>query len=169
LTGLTRDLTSGSETSALQVHLQAVTDTLEWFSAQLTPYPYKQLSLLFTPEFGPSGYALPQVILMSHRLAVRARPATDAGFDQRYRRTAHEAAHQWFGHQIGYGVEADGSFLIESLAKYAELVLIEQRYGKEAMQSLVDYERQRYQHALRGRLTATRAIIDASSSPDVYA
>jgi len=48
-------------------------------------------------------------------------------------------------------------------------VLIEQRYGKEAMQSLVDYERQRYQHALRGRLTATRAIIDATSSPDVYA
>lgn len=169
LTGLTRDLTSGSEISAQQVHIQAVTDTLEWFSAQLTPYPYKQLSLLFTPEFGPSGYALPQVILMSHRLAVRARPATDAGFDQRYRRTAHEVAHQWFGHQIGYGVEADGSFLIESLAKYAELVLIEQRYGKEAMQSLVDYELQRYQHALRGRLTATRAIIDATSSPDVYA
>ena len=169
LTGLTRDLTSGPEVSAQQVHLQAVTDTFKWFSAQLTPYPYQQLFLLFTPEFGPSGYALPQVILMSHRLAVRARPATDAGFDQRYRRTAHEVAHQWFGHQIGYGVEADGSFLIESLAKYAELVLIEQRYGKEAMQSLVDYELQRYQHALRGRLTATRAIIDATSSPDVYA
>ncbi|MCP4862728.1 MAG: M1 family metallopeptidase [Alteromonas sp.] len=169
LTGLTRDLTSGSQASAQQVHLQAVTDTLKWFSAQLTPYPYQQLSLLFTPEFGPSGYALPQVILMSHRLAVRARPATDAGFDQRYRRTAHEVAHQWFGHQIGYGVEADGAFLIESLAKYAELVLIEQRFGKETMQALVDYERQRYQHALRGRLTATTAIIDASSSPDVYA
>ena len=169
LTGLTRNLKSGSQASAQQVHLQAVTDTLEWFSAQLTPYPYKQLTLLFTPEFGPSGYALPQVILMSHRLAVRARPADDAGFDQRYRRTAHEVAHQWFGHQIGYGVQADGSFLIESLAKYAELVLIEQRFGKAAMQSLVDYERQRYQHALRGRLTATRAIVDAYSSPDVYA
>lgn len=169
LTGLTDNLQSSQPAASQVVHLQAVTDTLDWFSAHLTPYPYKQLSLLFTPEFGLSGYALPQVILMSHRLAVRARPADTAGFDQRYRRTAHEVAHQWFGHQIGYGVEADGSFLIESLAKYAELVLIERRFGKEAMQSLVDYERQRYKHALRGRLTATRAIIDATSSPDVYA
>ncbi|NVK54316.1 MAG: hypothetical protein HWE26_01770 [Alteromonadaceae bacterium] len=162
--GRTHNTPVGNE----EVHTQAVSDTLEWFTQHLTPYPYQQLSVVFTPEFGPGGYALPQVILLSHRLAMRATPSVDAGFDQRYRRMVHETAHQWFGHTIGYGVNADGSFLIESLAKYAELVIIEQRFGKAAMQALVDYERRRYQHYLRGNLTATTAIIDATSSADVY-
>ncbi|MDC8829655.1 M1 family aminopeptidase [Alteromonas gilva] len=166
------NLTDNSASNALvqveQVHTQAVSDTLEWFAQHLTPYPYAQLSVVFTPEFGPSGYALPQLILLSHRLAVRAKPSAEAGFDQRYRRMVHETAHQWFGHTLGYGVNADGSFLIESLAKYAELVMVEQRFGKATMQALVDYERHRYQHYLRGNLTATAAIIDATSNADVY-
>ena len=166
--GLGDTLTGAPSSDAHAIHELAVSDTLQWFSNTLIPYPYSDLSLVFVPEIGPSGYALPQVILMSHRLAVRARPADDAGFDQRYRRTVHEVAHQWFGHSLGYGVEEDGSFLIESLAKYTELVLIEQRFGKSAMQALVEYEKTRYQYSLRGRLTSQQAIIDATHSADVY-
>lgn len=80
----------------------------------------------------------------------------------------HKTAHQWFGHDIGNSVPADSAFLVESMAKYIELVIIEKRYGKAAMNSLVDYETKRYQQALRMDITAKMALIDTTKSYDQY-
>lgn len=146
----------------------AMRDTLSWLNQEVTPYPGTTLRLLAVPDAGPSGYALPQIIQISHRLGFRAKPEPGARFSQVYRRAAHETAHQWFGHLLGHGIIEERAFLIESLAKYAELVMIERRYGKGAMRALVDFERDRYRQA---RLDPTRPIaplIDADESEDMY-
>ncbi len=148
--------------------MQAMRDTVQWFSQQIGAYPGDALRLVIMPDIGPTGYALPQLVLINHRVGVRAKPSADAPFSQVYRRAAHETAHQWFGHGIGNGVPGDGAFLVESLAKYAELVLLEQRFGRAAMQGLVDYEQQRYARAQAGSLAAASSLIDADESYDQY-
>ncbi|NNG43236.1 hypothetical protein HJP15_09955 [Pseudoalteromonas sp. NEC-BIFX-2020_002] len=153
---------------AIDVNLTAMADTLKWFSDNISPYKGKQLSLIGSPNFGATGYALPQVMFIEHNVGFRARPADDALFDQRYRRAVHETAHQWFGHDIGNGVASDRSFLVESMAKYVELVMIEQRYGKQAMQGLVDFETKRYEQRSMMDITDKVALIDATQSHDQY-
>lgn len=154
--------------AAAELHMQAMQDTLNWMQQHIAPYRAKQLTLLTMPDIGATGYALPQLMLINHTVGFRARPAPDAGFDQRYRRAVHETAHQWFGHDIGNGVLADSAFLTESLAKYIELVLIEQHYGTDAMQALVQYERRRFEQAVRRSSRHSSAIVDATESADLY-
>jgi hypothetical protein len=154
--------------TATDVTMQAMRDTVQWFSQQIGAYPGDALRLVIMPDIGPTGYALPQLVLINHRVGVRAKPSEDAPFSQVYRRAAHETAHQWFGHGIGNGVPGDGAFLVESLAKYAELVLLEQRFGRAAMQGLVDYEQQRFARAQAGSLAAASSLIDADESYDQY-
>lgn len=143
-------------------------DAVAFLGSELAPYRGSTLSLLAVPDIGFTGYALPQIIQVSHKFAFRAQPTGDAGFSHLYRRAAHETAHQWFGHMIGYGVAEDRAFLIESLAKYAELVLIERRYGREAMEALVDYEYDRYREARIDPNREVLPLIDAEENFDQY-
>ena len=146
----------------------AMRDTLTWLDREVAPYPGKTLRLIAAPEFGSGAYAIPQAVMMSHRRGFRAQPAPDAGFSQVYRRAVHEAAHQWFGHLIGYGIPEERAFLIESLAKYAELVMIERRYGREAMQALVAWEADRYARARLLPAQSSAPFIDAEDTEDQY-
>ncbi|MFC3093961.1 hypothetical protein DRW07_10800 [Alteromonas sediminis] len=159
---------SPMKTDASQINLLAMKDTVEWLSENIHAYRGKRLSMVATPNIGSTGYALPQLMLINHKVGFRAFPAEDAGFDQRYRRAVHETAHQWFGHDIGNGVLEDGAFLIESMAKYVELVMIEKRYGKAAKDALVDYEYRRYQMGRARSKQPTEALVNATDSFDQY-
>jgi ABC-2 type transport system permease protein len=154
--------------AATELNMLAMKDTLNWMTQHVAAYRGSRLSLLAMPNMGPTGYALPQMITINHLVGFLAMPSPDAGFDQRYRRAVHETAHQWFGHDLGNGVLEDSAFLVESLAKYVELVLLEQRYGKPAMQALVDYERERYKLDVMRSTEQIQALVDATENYDVY-
>ncbi|MDO9194802.1 MAG: M1 family aminopeptidase, partial [Undibacterium sp.] len=58
--------------------------------------------------------------------------------------TAHEMAHQWWGHQV-IGAQVQGStMLVESLAQYSALMVMEKEYGREKMRRFLRYELDRY-------------------------
>lgn len=150
-------------------NLLAMRDTLDWLGGDVAPYPGTTLHLVALPEFGPSGHASPQIVQISDRLGFRVHPGPDAGFSQVYRRAVHETAHQWFGHSLGHGLVDERAFLVESLAKYAELVMIERRYGKASAAALVAFERDRYRHARLDPQAPVKPLIDAEETEDMYA
>jgi ABC-2 type transport system permease protein len=158
------------QNQSTELTMLAMQQTLSWFEQQISPYSGEVLRLVSMPELdsGGTGYALPQLVLINHRVGVRARQAADAGFSQVYRRAVHEVAHQWFGHDMGNGVPGDGTFLVESLAKYVELVLIEQHFGRDAMQALVDYEKERFARAQARSKSRPSSLIDSDESYDQY-
>lgn len=167
-TGVPLEIYSPEFNQATDLTMQAMQDTVQWFSANIGAYPGDALRLVMMPDIGPTGYALPQLVLINHRVGLRAKPTADAPFSQIYRRAAHEVAHQWFGHGIGNGVAGDSAFLVESVTKYAELVLLEQQFGVAAMQGLVEFEQQRFARAQAGSLAAASSLIDAEESYDQY-
>jgi hypothetical protein len=159
---------SPQNNEATQINIKAMADTLTWFAENIAPYSGAQLNLVAIPDIGSNGYALPQIMLIKHTVGFRAKPSTDAGFDQRYRRAVNETAHQWFGHGIGNGVPTDRSFLSESLVKYIELVTIEKHYGNEAMLALVQLEQERYDLSQRSNLQTPVALVDAIQAHDMH-
>ncbi|GAA68353.1 M1 family aminopeptidase [Pseudoalteromonas sp. BSi20429] len=162
-----KDKNEPARAESIAVNLSAMGDTIKWLN-NISPYRAKQLSLIGSPSVGATGYALPQLILIEDSVGFRSKPSANAGFDQRYRRAVHETAHQWFGHDIGNGVFSDSAFLVESMAKYIELVVIEQRYGKATMQALVEYETTRYEQSMLMNIKERTALVDATQSFDQY-
>ena len=157
---------AAKETNAL--HLSAMQITSQWFLDNGMAHQFGELSLVSTPDIGPAGYALPGVLLINHKVGFRAFPTENAGYDQRFRITVHETAHQWFGHGIGNGVNRDRAFLVESMTKYLELVLLEQEYGAEAAAALVDYERERFRLQRANNQLEPLSLIDARASFEMY-
>ena len=157
------------------LNLKAMADTMAWFEQYVGAYPNQQLNLFASPGLRTTGYALPNNMLISFRHGFLAKPVTHSQhanaqiqFDQRYRRAVHETAHQWFGHGLGNGVLHDGAFLIESLAKYVELVMIQTQYGDDAMQALVNYEIRRYALAERHYYDQNMGLVDARAPHQNY-
>ncbi|MEP1445231.1 MAG: M1 family aminopeptidase [Paraglaciecola sp.] len=148
--------------------LDAMQQTVEFLSRFLGPFPGNTLTLIESPDAGPTGFALPQLILIGSKLGFRSRADAEYLFSHTYRRAVHETAHQWFGHLLGNGIQQDSAFLVESMAKYVELVLLEKHYGTEAMQALVDYETQRFLHAENHNREAPVSLVNAQSPHDKY-
>lgn len=148
--------------------LDAMADTVAFLSEHIGPYNGGTLTLVEKPDIGPTGYALPQLMLIGSRVGFRALQTDSQDFSQAYRRTVHETAHQWFGHWLGNGIEQDSAFMVESLAKYVELVMLEQHQSPAAMQALVAYERQRFLAADSRRREAPVSLISAEQNYDQY-
>jgi len=73
-----------------------------------------------------------------------------ADIDYPYYVTAHELAHQWWGHQVP-GADVQGeTMLVETLAQYSALMVMKRKYGESKMQRFMRYELDRY---LLGRST----------------
>ena len=153
---------------AISINQLGMADTLAWLSTQIKPYPHRQLRLFAAPNNGQTGFAMPQAMLIGYEVGFMAQPTAEAGFDQRYRRAVHETAHQWFGHDIGNGISEDSAFLVESLAKYVELVMIEHRYGKESKNALVEYEQRRFESQHRFYYGPASGLVDATSPHQQY-
>ena len=67
--------------------------------------------------------------------------------DMAYYVTAHEMAHQWWGHQLAPGDVQGSAMLSETLSQYSALMVMKQVYSEEQMQKFLKHELDRY---LRG-------------------
>ena len=134
-----------------------VAEAYEFFAAKLGPPPLKTLSV--SPIPGTFGQGFPGLIYLStlSYLDARDRPAST---DDVYQRlffsdilVAHEVAHQWWGNQVasaGYQEE----WMMEALANYSALMLLEKRKGVKIMDQVLDGYRQH----LLSKTTAGKTI-----------
>ena len=81
-------------------------------------------------RYGDYAQSYPNTVPYSEGIGFIAH-VRDADLDYPYFVTAHEVAHQWWGHQVlGAAVQGE-SMLSESLAEYSALMVMERRYGRE--------------------------------------
>lgn len=119
--------------------IESVKDSISYFSAAFGPYQHKQLRIIEYPNYRSFAQSFANTI-----------PYTEVGFvtdlrnpdniDPVYYVTAHEVAHQWWGHQVG-AADVQGSAVIsESLSQYAALMVMEKKYGADKIRKFLKYE-----------------------------
>ncbi|MES2176916.1 MAG: M1 family aminopeptidase [Gemmatimonadota bacterium] len=124
--------------------IAAATRTLDVLGSKFGPYPSSSLRIVELPaHWGFGAYAMPGVIVWPE----------DRGFVTRYRegdvdlvtkRLAHEVSHQWWGHTL-YPAQVEGGVtLVETMAKYSELLVMEAIQGKASLPAMLRYERELY-------------------------
>ncbi|HEX2061934.1 MAG TPA: M1 family aminopeptidase, partial [Thermoanaerobaculia bacterium] len=124
--------------------LRAATESLRTFEAAFGTYTHPQLRIaeIPVPEF--SGYAYPGMVLLGEKRGFLVDARDPRRLDLVTRRTAHEVAHQWWGYTLLPASAPGASMLMESLTKYAELVVLEKMHGREQIRQSLAYELDRY-------------------------
>lgn len=124
--------------------IAAVKKSLAYYQAEFTPYQHRQVRILEFPRYATFAQSFANTIPYSESIGFVADLGDKDAIDYVFYVTAHEMAHQWWGHQvIGAGVQGS-AMLMESLSQYSALMVMEREYGRHQMRRFLRYELDRY-------------------------
>lgn len=133
--------------------VRATQRALDYFTREFGPYQHRQVRILEFPRYGDFAQSYPNTIPYSEGIGFIADVRAD-DIDYPFFVTAHEVAHQWWGHQaVGAAVQGEG-MLIETLAEYSALLVMEREYGSGQIGRFLEHDLDQY---LRGRGAESRA------------
>ncbi|MDN2713182.1 M1 family aminopeptidase [Janthinobacterium sp. SUN118] len=124
--------------------ITSVQKSLDYYTTEFTPYQHKQVRILEFPGYQTFAQSFANTIPYSEGIGFIADLRDKDDIDYVFYVTAHEMAHQWWGHQV-IGANVQGaSMLMESLAQYSALMVMEKEYGRDKMRRFLRYELDRY-------------------------
>ncbi|MEG2030322.1 MAG: M1 family aminopeptidase [Janthinobacterium sp.] len=124
--------------------ITSVQKSLDYYTTQFTPYQHKQVRILEFPAYASFAQSFANTIPYSEGIGFIADLRDKEDIDYVFYVTAHEMAHQWWGHQV-IGANVQGAtMLMESLSQYSALMVMEKAYGRDKMRRFLRYELDRY-------------------------
>lgn len=124
--------------------ISATQKSLDYYTAQFTPYQHKQVRILEFPNYASFAQSFANTIPFSESIGFIADLRDKEDIDYVFYVTAHEMAHQWWGHQVTAANVQGSTMLIESLSQYSALMVMEKEYGRGQMRRFLRYELDRY-------------------------
>lgn len=133
--------------------MASLKDGLGYFYTHFGPYQFRQVRLLEFPRYAAFAQSFPNTIPYSEDFGWYADFSDPNDYDYGYYVTAHELAHQWWGHQVVPNYTRGSNLISESLAEYSALMIAKQKYGPDNVQRFLKYDLDRY---LRGRASESK-------------
>jgi ABC-type transport system involved in multi-copper enzyme maturation permease subunit len=140
--------------------LGSVKASLAYFTEQFGPYPYKYLTVVERAGSGGGASADASLINYGEQYALLNPDVSPDGFDLPYYILAHEMAHQWWGMARLTPAYVEGAgVLIEGLAVYSGMQVLEKNYGDGHLQQYVNFLHSFYEMP---RSLATSSLLQAN-------
>jgi ABC-2 type transport system permease protein len=133
--------------------IEAVKGGLDYYQANYSPYQFKQFRILEFPRYRQFAQSFPNTSPFTETFWISRVLDPNKDIDFTYFVTAHELAHQWWGHQLVGGQVAGSNMMSESLAEYSALRVAQKKYGEAQMHKFLSHELDGY---LRGRSNEIR-------------
>ena len=132
--------------------IAALKSGLDLYQASFGPYQFRQVRILEFPAYASFAQSFANTIPYSESIGFIFKPPTDFQrsdkIDMVTYVTAHELAHQWWGHQVVSSSQQGEAALVETMAQYSALREMEALYGPEHIRRFLKHELDGY---LRGR------------------
>jgi ABC-2 type transport system permease protein len=126
---------------------------LDYYQANYSPFQFKQFRVLEFPRYRQFAQSFPNTSPFTETFFISRVLDPKKDIDFTYFVTAHEFAHQWWGHQLIGGLVAGSNMMSESLAEYSALRVAQKKYGEAQMHKFLSHELDGY---LRGRSNERR-------------
>jgi len=149
--------------------LEASKHSLDYFSENFSPYQYRQFRIMEFPAFqGAFAQSFPNTIPFSEAIGFVADLRDESMINYVYYVTAHEFAHQWWAHQV-LGADVQGAtMIVESLAQYSALMVMEEKYGAAFMKRFLEYELDKYLSGRGGELIDEMPLFLVENQPYIH-
>jgi ABC-2 type transport system permease protein len=133
--------------------IRAVQKSLDYYTRQFGPYQHGQVRIMEFPRYAEFAQSFAGTIPYSEGIGFITDVKRD-DIDYPYFVTAHEVAHQWWGHQVAPADVQGAAMLSETLSEYSALMVMEKEYGREQIGRFLAHELDGY---LQGRTAERRA------------
>jgi ABC-2 type transport system permease protein len=126
--------------------VKGVKAALDYNTRNFSPYQHKVVRIVEFPRYATFAQSYPGTIPYSESMGFIAKvnDKNPKDVDFPFYVTAHEVAHQWWGHQI-VGANTRGSAVLsETLAEYSALMVMKQAVGPAKMRRFLRYDLDKY-------------------------
>ncbi len=148
--------------------IEASKQSLAYFTEAFSPYQYRQFRILEFPGYATFAQSFPNTIPYSERIGFVADLRDPKDIDYVFYVTAHELAHQWWAHQV-IGARMQGmTLIVETLAQYSALMVMEQAYGRNKMRRFLKHELDRYLSARGGELIEELPLVKVENQGYIH-
>ena len=149
--------------------IDSVKKSITYFSDNFSPYQYRQLRILeFPVSRGSFAQSFPNTIPWSEGIGFIARLKEATDIDYVFYVGAHEVAHQWWGHQVSSANVQGQTVLVETLAQYSALMVMEKEYGPHVMRRFLKYELDRYLAGRGGEIIEELPLYRVENQPYIH-
>jgi ABC-2 type transport system permease protein len=130
--------------------MNGMKSALDYCTAWFSPFQFRQLRIVEFPRYGDFAESFPNTIPFSESVGfiTYVDPNKKDVMDLPLFVTAHETAHQWWGHQVMSSNNEGATSIVETLAQYSALMVMRHKYGPQGMKKFLRYQLDGY---LRGR------------------
>ncbi len=124
--------------------------SLAYCSAAFSPFQFRQVRIIEFPRYATFAESFPNTIPFSENIGfiTYVDPKEKDAINLPFFVTAHEVAHQWWGHQVVSANTEGATAIVETLAQYSALMIMKHTYGDESMKKFLRKQLDTY---LRGR------------------
>ena len=141
---------------------------LAYYDKNFSPYQFQQFRVLEFPRYRGFAQSFPNTVPYSEGIGFIERLKKTDDLDLLYYVTAHELAHQWWGHQL-IGSQTQGSNMMsETLAQYSALKVVEKKYGMDMVRKALRRELDRYLRGRAGEIRHEPPIVLVQREPYVW-
>ena len=118
-----------------------------YYNENFSSYQYRQMRILEVPGYKDGAQSFPNTVPFSEKIGFILDIDDEEDVDIPFYVTAHELAHQWWGHFVNPADVKGKTMIVESLAQYSALMVLKKEYPDKSLQ-FIDKQTRDY---LRGR------------------
>ncbi len=125
--------------------MQGMKDALNYYTKNFGPFQYRQMRIMEFPRYASFAQSFANTVPFSEGIGFIAKiDDPDKDIDYPYYVTAHEVAHQWWGHQAMEAGVKGNAMLSESMSQYSSLMVMKHAFTPEIIERYLKYELDRY-------------------------
>ena len=141
---------------------------LGYYTNYYSPYQFQQYRILEFPRYRQFAQSFPNTVPYSEDMGFIGRLKKPDDIDFTYFVTAHELAHQWWGHQLIGALVQGSNMMSESLAEYSALRVMQHQYGDPQMRRFLKYELDGYLRGRAGEVRHEPPLVLVQNEPYVW-
>jgi ABC-2 type transport system permease protein len=157
-----------SHTFDLDKMLGAAKSGLDYYTTNYGPYQFDQFRIIEFPRYRDFAQSFPNTVPYSESIGFIGRLKKQDDIDFTWFVTAHELAHQWWGHQLVGGYEKGSNMMSESLAEYSALRVMQHKYGDAQMRRFLKHELDGYLRGRAGEVRHEPPLVLVQNEPYVW-
>jgi hypothetical protein len=119
--------------------MRGMKEALSYYSTNFSPYQFRQLRIMEFPRYRSFAQSFANTVPFSEAIGFIQNIKED-NVDLPFYVTAHEVAHQWWGHQVTEAGVRGNAMLSETLSQYSALMVMKKNYSPEIMKEFLRHE-----------------------------